>query len=41
MTKEWMMYALELLGPNLLSKDDLRVSVVSPPRAAHPRKTSS
>ena len=26
--KEWMLYALELLAPNLLSKDNLRVSVV-------------
>ena len=28
LTKEWMLYALELLAPNLLSKDNLRVSVV-------------
>ena len=29
LAKEWMLYALELLAPNLLSKDNLRVSVVS------------
>ena len=29
MNKEWMLYALELLAKNLLSKDNLRQNVVS------------
>ena len=36
MAKEWQLYALEVLSPNMLSKDAIRVAAVVPLSSYHP-----
>ena len=36
MAKEWQLYALEVLSPNMLSKDAIRVAAVALRASPHP-----
>lgn len=38
MAKEWQLYALEVLSPNMLSKDAIRMAAVAVPSCNHPQE---